>query len=763
MIKTVIKSDGSKESFNILKLSRWADWAKVIGIDHQSLVFETLSRINDEECTSEKLHNELIKTCLNKNTEKYVLMAGKLYLGTIYKNCYGGKDNIPSLKQLHKELVNKNLLIDLGYSDEELDIINNNIIDHNYDQKYNYSQLKQIYNKYSIYDKLNNIYYESPQFTFIRLAMTVNKNIKDQNFKLTEVAKFYQLLAVDMVINNPTPNYLLGTPKGCTSSCCLILAEDNAESIRIRNFIADTMTCASSGIGDMLKCRSIGDGVRNNTVVHQGKLPYYKGLESSVKQNVQSSRGGGATTYINVSDPEIIDLIKARSVTTAIAKRIGGLDFALSHNTEFRKRVSLNKEWPLFSYHYYTDLFESMYESDEKFEALLEKYETEIWPKNNFYKVKYLNARDIIKLHLKEELETGRAYEFNISEVNRHTSFKEKIYQSNLCTEIAQPTKGYSSITELYKPEEFGEISLCTLSAINVNRINFIFKDNGDFSDETILKYEEACLYAAKIVDYVIDEMNYPFPQLKFTAQARRNMAIGINGLAHLMAKLNLKYSSSEGVNFIHKLSELHCFAIHKASLLLAKERGICDWSHKTKYSDGWLPIDSYNKNIDKYINDTRLFRNWEWLRNEMKLLGGLRFSSHVAHMPVESSSITSNSPNSVYPIRKLVMIKSDSSKGIEFIAPDHEKLKNNYELAYDIDPKKMIICFGVIQKFTDQSISVDSWINKKDNNMFSLDDAIDNFLFSSYVGLKTHYYTNTENSGSLFDVGSCDSGACKM
>ena len=113
MIKTVIKSNGSKEPFNILKLSRWADWAKVIGIDHQSLVFETLSRINDEECTIEKLHNELIKTCLNKNTEKYVLMAGKLYLGTIYKNCYGGKDNIPLLKNLHSDLVNKNLLIDL--------------------------------------------------------------------------------------------------------------------------------------------------------------------------------------------------------------------------------------------------------------------------------------------------------------------------------------------------------------------------------------------------------------------------------------------------------------------------------------------------------------------------------------------------------------------------------------------------------------------------------------------------------------------------
>ena len=76
-----------------------------------------------------------------------------------------------------------------------------------------------------------------------------------------------------------------------------------------------------------------------------------------------------------------------------------------------------------------------------------------------------------------------------------------------------------------------------------------------------------------------------------------------------------------------------------KASLRLAKERGVCEWINKTKYPEGWLPIDTANKTIDTEVNQPLLL-DWESLRKEIIEVGGLRNSVLEAFMPNESSSL---------------------------------------------------------------------------------------------------------------------------
>src|SRR6202008_2918683 len=102
-------------------------------------------------------------------------------------------------------------------------------------------------------------------------------------------------------------------------------------------------------------------------------------------------------------------------------------------------------------------------------------------------------------------------------------------------------------------------------------------------------EYEEAAYYACLMIDNVLEIMDYPFPQLKYTAQGRRNIGVGITNLAYAMARLGYKYSTLEGKHFVHRLAELHSYSLHKASARLARERGACDYF--TKYNDGWLPI----------------------------------------------------------------------------------------------------------------------------------------------------------------------------
>ena len=84
------------------------------------------------------------------------------------------------------------------------------------------------------------------------------------------------------------------------------------------------------------------------------------------------------------------------------------------------------------------------------------------------------------------------------------------------------------------------------------------------------------------MIDNVIELMEYPFPQLAATAKARRSIGVGITNLAYDMAVRGLRYSSISGKRYIHKLAELHSYSLHKASLRLAKERGVCDWIGKT-------------------------------------------------------------------------------------------------------------------------------------------------------------------------------------
>ncbi|MFO5802014.1 hypothetical protein ACLBSQ_33115, partial [Klebsiella pneumoniae] len=57
---------------------------------------------------------------------------------------------------------------------------------------------------------------------------------------------------------------------------------------------------------------------------------------------------------------------------------------------------------------------------------------------------------------LVEAYETGTIYSAQIDELNHHTPFKEPIYSSNLCLGIAEPTKPYYRMEDLYSSEYRG-------------------------------------------------------------------------------------------------------------------------------------------------------------------------------------------------------------------------------------------------------------------------------------------------------------------
>ena len=85
-------------------------------------------------------------------------------------------------------------------------------------------------------------------------------------------------------------------------------------------------------------------------------------------------------------------------------------------------------------------------------------------------------AIELFSNFVQERKDTGRIYLMNVDHANTHGAFIEEvapIRQSNLCCEINLPTKPLSHIND-----DEGEISLCTLSAVNWGVIK-------DFEDMT--------------------------------------------------------------------------------------------------------------------------------------------------------------------------------------------------------------------------------------------------------------------------------------
>ena len=731
MISKIKKRDGTVVDFDASKLNRWAEWAASLNVEWSSVVLGATRKCFDG-CSTEDLQDAMASECIDRETTPHLKMAGRLFMGGIYKKAFGDWQNIPTVGEMYERMSKLGLWATMDYSTEELELAQT-FINHKLDLQATYTESKQIMDKYAIVDRVGGVLYESPQFVYMRMALGNMENMPKER-RMQDVAALYAYLS-QKKINAPTPFMInLGTPKKQYASCCVSTTEDTASSLATQDHIAYMMTCASAGIGSHIKSRSKGDKVRGGLVQHMGKLPYYRVQQAVVGANLQSSRGGANTMHFNVLDPEITDLLSLKNVQTVDQKRIKDIDYSVGYNQEFARKVAKNESWMLVSYGDAPVLYEAMYEGDQtNFLALYAQVE-----KDESVSKQFVEARAIALKMLTEGVETGRMYLHRCDEMNRHTSFKDKIYSSNLCQEIALPTKGYDSVVDLYSEQGVGEIGLCSLAAIC----------SGTVSTE---EYENVAYYTTLMIDNVIDIMEYPFPNLKMTAQARRSIGVGITNLAYDMAKNGLKYSSKEGKQYVHRLAEMHSFCLHKASLRLAKERGVAAWIGKTKYPDGWLPIDTANKEIDNVVNQP-LLQDWEELRKEIVEVGGLRNSVLEAHMPCESSSVGSGTTNGLYPIRAYKVIKTSGTNKNLFIAPDLENLRGSYELAWDVTNKDIVDVYSIVQKFTGQAISADFYIKygKGGEREISAKDLLTQFLYMTKMGMKSRYYVNSSTGVDL-------------
>jgi ribonucleoside-diphosphate reductase alpha chain len=654
----------------------------------------------------------------------YQYVAARLLLFSVRKSLYGKMKELPHLEEhiytcVNNEVYDNDILN--KYSKEEIEKANS-YIDHDRDYIFTYAGLRQVVDKYLVQDRSGGGVYETPQFMYMMIALTIFAEYPKET-RMSYVRRYYDAISKHK-INIPTPIMAgVRTPLRQFASCVLVDVDDTLDSIFSSDMAIGRYVAQRAGIGiNAGRIRGINSKIRGGEVQHTGIVPFLKKFEATVRCCTQNGiRGGSATVHFPIWHQEIEDILVLKNNKGTEDNRVRKLDYSIQISKLFYERFIQDAEVTLFSPHDVPGLYDAF--GTDRFDELYVSYE-----RDNSIPKKTIRAQELILDLLKERAETGRIYIMNIDHCNSHSSFKDKIEMSNLCQEITLPTYPLQHIDDTN-----GEIALCILSAINVGKVK---------SDEEL---EELCDLSVRGLDELIDYQKYPVNAAEIATKARRSLGIGFIGLAHYLSKLGFNYSSQEAWDAVHGLSESFQYYLLKSSNQLAKEKGHCEYFGRTKYADGILPIDTYKKDVDE-ICSMELQHDWENLRASI-LEHGLRHSTLSAQMPSESSSVVSNATNGIEPPRGYLSIKKSKKGPLKQIVPQYQTLKNNYTLLWDMPNNTGYInIVAVMQKFFDQAISA-NWSYNPENypdNEVPVSVMANDFLTTYKYGHKTAYYQNT-------------------
>ena len=683
--------------------------------------------------TTDEIQKILIKSAadlISLDTPNYTYVSARLLLFSLRKNLFHKLWDHPHFYDQVKKLVDLKLYdtqIMRDYDRRDFDRMEY-WLKHDRDYDFTYAGLRQVIDKYLVQDRSTGQIYETPQFMYMMIAATLFSKYP-KNTRLIYVKKYYDAIS-QFKINIPTPVMAgVRTPMRQYASCVLVDVGDTLPSIFSSDMVIGFYTAQRAGIGiNAGRIRAINSKIRSGEIQHTGVIPFLKKFEATVKSCTQNGvRGGCATVHFPIWHKEIEDIIVLKNNKGTQDNRVRQLDYSIQLSKLFYERFINNEEITLFSPHEVNGLYDAF--GTTAFDKMYTDYE------KKYPNARRIKAQDLFFDILKERAETGRIYIMNIDHTNTHSSFKDKVSMSNLCQEITLPTDPISHI------DGEGEIALCILSAINVGKINY---------EEEL---EPLCDLIVRSLDEIIDHQNYPVKAAEISTKARRSLGVGYIGLAHYLAKNKVSYEDKKAWKLVDKLTEAFQFYLLQASVNLAKEKGPCDYFHRTKYADGILPIDTYKPELNELV-DRKLTMNWEKLREDIKE-HGLRNSTLSAQMPSESSSVVSNETNGIEPPRDYLSVKKSKKGPLKQIVPEYVRLKNFYTLLWDMKSNEGYInIVALMQKYFDQAISGNWSYNPEhyENNEVPLSIMAKDLLTTYKYGWKTSYYQNTYDSKKDFD-----------
>ena len=754
----VQKRDGTLEDLNIEKLHKVVMYAceDISGVSASEVEINSKIQFFDKIVT-EDIQETLIKSAadlISEESPNYQYVAGRLINYHLRKQVYGTFEP-PCLCDIIQDNIDAGFydpeFVEL-YTKEEINQLQD-YIDHNRDEVLTYAAMEQFRGKYLVQNRATGEIFETPQVAYMMIAATLFAKYPAET-RMSYVKAYYDAIST-FKISLPTPVMAgVRTPQRQFSSCVLIETDDSLDSINATSSSIVKYVSQKAGIGiGAGSIRAVGSKIRSGDATHTGVIPFYKMFQSAVKSCSQGGvRGGAATLYYPIWHLEVEDLLVLKNNKGTEDNRVRHMDYGVQFNKLMYERLISGGNITLFSPQDVPGLYDSFFADQDKFQELYEKAE-----RMTSIRKKSIPAIELFSAFVTERKDTGRIYLMNVDHANTHGAFIEEVApvkQSNLCCEIDLPTKPLSDVND---PE--GEISLCTLSAVNWG----VVKDTTEM--------QKICNLAVRGLDELLDYQEYPVIAAQLSTMNRRPLGVGIINFAYWLAKNDSTYQEPN-LELVDEWAEAWSYGLIKASLELAQEKGACPKSNETKYGHGITPNQTYKKDIDELVKHKERL-DWKELRKSLKE-HGIRNSTLMALMPAETSAQISNSTNGIEPPRALVSYKQSKDGVMAQVVPGYHHLKNKYDLLWDQkSPEGYLKICAILQKYIDQGISVNTSYNPEhfEDNKVPMSLMIKDLVMAYQFGLKQLYYFNTHDQSddmkdeplALSDVDDEDCESCKI
>lgn len=624
-----------------------------------------------------------------------------------------------------------------NYSSDDIDELEK-YIDDSRDELFTYSSLDLVYKRYLICDSHKKVI-ETMQEMFMGIAMHLAIPEKD---RVSFAKKVYDVLSnLKATVATPTMSNAR-KPFHQLSSCFIDTVPDTLKGIyrSIDNFAQ--VSKHGGGMGLYFgKVRASGSDIRGFKGVAGGVIRWIKlANDTAVAVDQLGVRQGSCAVYLDVWHRDIPEFLNLRTNNGDDRMKAHDVFPAICFPNLFWRlaKENINSNWYLFCPH----------EVKEVMGFCLEDYYGEEWEEKYKLCVKeprldkrVLTIKDLVKLILKSQVETGTPFIFNRDNANNTNpnSHKGMIYSSNLCTEIMQNMKEILDTDEkilqidgedhVVTDVKAGDFVVCNLASLVLGNIDLQNDEEMEFVVSTMIR----------ALDNVIDLNYYPTPFAKITNAKYRAIGLGTSGYHHALVKNKIMWQTEEHLEFMDKVYEKINYYAIKESSKIAEEKGSYKYFEGSEWQTG------------KYF-EKREYNSKEWIElKEQVAKNGLRNAYLLAVAPTGSTSIIAGTTAGVDPVMMRYFLEEKKGSIIPRVAPDlTPETFWLYENAHEVDQTWSIKAGGIRQRHIDQGQSLNLYITTD----YKMSQILNLLILSCEVGLKSIYYIRSKS----LDIDECDS-----
>lgn len=560
---------------------------------------------------------------------------------------------------------------------------------------------KVFLDRYALKDKDGSLLEHTPEEMWKRVSHGIAQNEKKKDRAKWEKA-FYEVMSDFKFVPGGRILSGAGTDYQVTYFNCFVIPspKDSREGILESLKQLVEIQSRAGGVGlNLSSLRPRGARVKKVNGTSSGPVTWAGLFSYATHDVVQQGGSRRGATMLMLWDwhPDVEEFITVKQDLT----KINGANLSVCVSDAFMEAVKQDADWDLV----YPDINDPEY--DEKWNGEIDQWRA-LGKEVKVYKtIKARYLWDLICTAAWRSAEPGLHF-MERSNKRSNTWYFERLVATNPCGE--QP---------------LGPWAVCNLGAMNLS----VYVKDADLANNKPgwFDYESFgrdVRVAMRILDNVIDQTYYFFPENEQCAKDIRRTGLGIMGIGDALIKMHIKYGSDESVPVIEKIFKTLRDNAYDASAELAEEKGAFPKFDEEKYLQGYH-IKALPKAIREKIKEN-----------------GIRNAVLLTIAPTGTTSLVSGVSSGIEPVYEFSFLRR--WRGGEEIVyhplfdewrkanPEAEK-PDYFCSANDLTPLEHTKVQAMAQEYIDSSIS--KTVNAPNDH--TVDDVKTLYMLAYDMGLK--------------------------